>query len=270
MRLVFSTQLLQQRPSRSGVSLVERAQEQLERLQHLLRQPRRHLALVSARVAEDRGEPLLEGHHEDALRVEQHHQSAHQRTTRELTQRIEREGEVPRTLAVRSVHQSQRAPVGEQPDGHLRLPQKPLEASLHRRVPALGLRRQRVEIDAVGHLKNVHQALALGHHDPVALQRLAILLEIDAISILGRAEIARLPAEELDQEVLHVFDDALLTDDRFELLLLERDVLVGHHSGLHQRGRRDHQAHRLREADPLEMKPQFVVRHRPYPVTGQR
>ncbi len=132
---VFAEHVGQQLALALVVGRLEAADQFVKGGQHLLGELRGDDVLVLAAVGQDGGQALLLGQREKPVGLKQHVQGREHRPAGDLGHRLHQEGHVAAGLAPRGVHQPQVCGAGEQPDGHFRFPQQPLEAGVGAGLP---------------------------------------------------------------------------------------------------------------------------------------
>ena len=257
---------------------LEPAQKLVERVHHLLGEALAHLVLVLAAVFEERGEPLAAGQCEEALLGEQQAECGAQGAPGGPAHVRDAEVHPAGAFAARGGDETKRGAVEQEAGGHPGAAKQTLRAPLGRGFETrAGTAAGRRNVEVPAGVEHLHEKLPRRRTVPrVALpdgelgtERLAVVREGDfelrrnrSVIRAGIPSAGETPAEDGGGEIPEVADAGLwsalvvkfaFADAAGQTALSFRVMAVQERSGLDQRGRRDHEAVRLDEAEPFEV-----------------
>ncbi len=179
----FGQRRAQQRAVRQVIGGLEAAEQLVEGVQHLLRQPLAHRVLVAPAVVEERGEALVARQAQEAGLPEEEPERGHHGAAGGGDHVRHVQIEPAGALAARRGHEAERAAVEQQAGRDAGLAQQPLQPAVRRNLQAAGPASG--EIEVLAGVEHAHQQLparrvlarvALAHRE-VGTQQLAAVVQ---------------------------------------------------------------------------------------------
>ncbi len=203
----------EERPVIHAIGRLEPAEERVEREEHLPREARGDLGLVTPTVLENGRQPLRLEHRKEPRRPEQHDERREHESARRLGHRRDGKRDVPRSLPARRVREAERSLVEKDAHRHPRVAAKALQARLGGRAPG-GIGARRVERHPGRQHAHERERRSGIPHNEVGPEHLSMLVERRGEPVRRLREIGLLPPEHIPHEGPEIGDTAAARDTR--------------------------------------------------------